>query len=166
MTIALQDKSSEDGNILGDIFTVCSAILFAFYSIFLNIAVPAEMESTFKFSWFLGFVGIINDIAILPLFFIFNWTGLEVFEWPNQKTFIILTINALIGTVISDYCWAKSVVLLGPLITSLGITLTFPISLILDCIVNDKSFSWAYYLGSFFIFGAFGGILFIDYREQ
>jgi len=77
----------------------------------------------------------------------------------------LLTANAVIGTVISDYCWARSVVLLGPLQTSLGITLTFPISLILDHFVNQTSFNWAYYLGSFFIFGAFGGIIYLDYRE-
>lgn len=154
---ALQDNSSEDGNILGNILTVCSAILFAFYIIFVNIAVPEELESTLKFSWFLGFIRLINDIAILTLFFIFDWTGLEVFEWPNQKTFIMLTINALINTVISDYCWARSVVHVGPQITSLGITLTFPIIIIVDYFVNDKYFSWAYYVGSFFIFWAFRG---------
>ena len=80
----MQDKSSEGGSLVGDLFTVLSAIFFAFYSIFLKVAIPEEQEATFKFSWFLGFVGLINDVAILPLFFIFNWTGLEVFQWPNR----------------------------------------------------------------------------------
>ena len=31
--------------------------------------------------------------------------------------------------------------------------------------MNDKSFNWAYYLGSFLIFGAFGGIVYLDYRD-
>lgn len=31
--------------------------------------------------------------------------------------------------------------------------------------MNQTSFNWAYYLGSFFIFGAFGGIIYLDYRE-
>ena len=84
ITIAMQDKSSEGGSLVGDLFTVLSAIFFAFYSIFLKVAIPEEQEATFKFSWFLGFVGLINDVAILPLFFIFNLTGLEVFQWPNR----------------------------------------------------------------------------------
>ena len=150
----------------GDLLTVLSAMFYAFYSSFLKIAVPTEKESTFKFTWFLGFVGLINDVVVLPLFPILNATGVEVFEWPNRQTFLLLTANALVGTVISDYCWARSVVLVGPLITSLGITLTFPISLVLDVFVNDLSFNWAYYLGSFMIFGAFGCIVYLDWRES
>lgn len=102
----------------------------------------------------------------MPFFFIFDWLGIEKFEWPNRKTFILLSVNALIGTVISDYCWARSVVLLGPLITCLGITLTFPISLTIDVWSNGESFSWQYYVGSLLIFTAFGGIITLDYREE
>jgi len=115
IAIAMQDRSSDGGSVLGDLLTGLSAIIFAFYSIFLKIKVPEEQESTFKFSWFLGFVGLFNDIAILPLFFIFNWIGLEEFELPNRETFLLLTVNAIIGTAISDYCWARSLVLIGPL---------------------------------------------------
>lgn len=103
---------------------------------------------------------------ILPLFPIFNWLGIEQFEWPNKQTVGLLAANAFIGTVISDYCWARSVVLLGPLITQLGITLTFPISLTVDVLSKGESFSWGYYLGSLFIFVAFCGIIWIEHKES
>ncbi len=77
-----------------------------------------------------------------------------------------MTANAIIGTVVSDYCWARSVVLNGPLITSLGITLTFPISLTIDVLKNGETFSWQYYIGSVLIFAAFGGIITINWRED
>lgn len=143
-----------------------SAIFYSFYATFLKLKIPPEEEESFKFSWFLGFVGLINDIVILPFFFIFSWIGLEKFQWPNRQTFILLSVNALIGTVISDYCWARSVVLLGPLVTVLGITLTFPISLAVDVFSNGESFTWEYYLGSFFIFAAFGGIVYLDWKKD
>ncbi len=75
-------------------------------------------------------------------------------------------MNAIFGTVISDYCWARSVVLLGPLVTCLGITLTFPISLTIDVLSNGQTFTWQYYVGSALIFIAFGGIVLIDYQEE
>ena len=135
--IALSDQNESNDSshsVLGDVLTVLSAIFYSLYATFLKIKVPPEEEQTFKFTWFLGFVGLINDIAVLPFFFVFNWIGLETFEWPNKETLILLSANALIGTVVSDYCWARSVVLLGPLITALGITLTFPISLTIDLV--------------------------------
>lgn len=79
---------------------------------------------------------------------------------------MLLTVNAIIGTVISDYCWARSVVLLGPLITVLGITLTFPISLTIDVLVNNQKFTWEYYVGTFCIFFAFGGIVVLDWKAK
>lgn len=116
--------------------TVLSAMFYAVYSTFLQLAVPKEKEATFKFTWFLGFVGLFNDIFIIPIFVIFNYTGFETFELPNKQTTLLLSVNALIGTALSDYCWSRSVVLVGPLITALGITLTFPISLVVDVFVN------------------------------
>lgn len=142
-----------------------SAIAYGFYSTFLKVKVPKEKEETFKFSWFLGFVGFFNDFLLLPLFPIFSWIGLEPFEWPNSHTIILLSANAFIGTFVSDYTWAQAVVRLGPLITTLGLTLTFPISLFVDILFNGASYNVLYYLGSFLIFGAFGVIAFIDYKE-
>ena len=51
-------------------------------------------------------VGFFNFIVLFPFFFIFNYTGIETFEWPNSKALGYLALNAILGTVISDYCWA------------------------------------------------------------
>ena len=162
--IAWQDKSTSKNNMIGDLLTILSAVFYSLYATFLKLKVPPEDEEKFKFSWFLGFVGLINDVVILPFFFLFNYLGLETWEWPNHQTLVLLTVNAVFGTVISDYCWAKSVVLLGPLVTVLGITLTFPISLAVDVSRNHESFTWQYYVGSFMIFLAFGGIVGLDWK--
>ena len=143
-----------------------SAMCYAIYATYLKIKVPKEKEETFRFSVFLGFVGLFNDVLLLPVILIFNWTGIEPFEWPNRETLLLLTTNAVIGTVLSDYCWARSVVLLGPLITTLGITLTFPISLAIDVFYHGKTFTWLYLMGSAFIFLSFGVISFYKPNQQ
>jgi solute carrier family 35 protein F5 len=116
----------------GDILSLLSATFYGLYAVILKTKVPEEKEDDFEFSYFLGFVGLFNTVGLLPLFPIFNYTGYEIFEWPSMYVVKGLTINAILGTVISDYCWAKSVVLLGPLLTTLGITLTIPISMVFD----------------------------------
>ena len=117
-------------------------MFYGLYAVILKKRVPEEAESDFDFSYFLGFVGLFNSLCLLPLFPIFNFTGIETFEWPSMKVIQGLTLNAILGTVISDYCWAKSVVLLGPLLTTLGITLTIPISMIFDAYYEKKQFVW------------------------
>ena len=172
--IAVEDRhdAEESGDsgterpVLGDVLSLFSAMSYALYATYLKIKVPEEEEATFKFSYFLGFVGISNDILLLGLFFIFDATGFETFEWPPRETLILLSVNAFFGTFVSDYCWARSVLLLGPFVTTLGITLTFPISAIFDSLVNDAKFSYLYLLGSILIFTAFGVIITKDFMRR
>ena len=86
--IALQDfkngtEDKKDLQAIGDVLTMMSAMCYAIYATYLKIKVPKEKEETFRFSMFLGFVGLINDVLLLPVIFVFNWVGIEVFEWPN-----------------------------------------------------------------------------------
>eukprot|EP00353_Schmidingerella_taraikaensis_P012151 CAMPEP_0185588252 /NCGR_PEP_ID=MMETSP0434-20130131/52314_1 /TAXON_ID=626734 ORGANISM="Favella taraikaensis, Strain Fe Narragansett Bay" /NCGR_SAMPLE_ID=MMETSP0434 /ASSEMBLY_ACC=CAM_ASM_000379 /LENGTH=306 /DNA_ID=CAMNT_0028210759 /DNA_START=203 /DNA_END=1119 /DNA_ORIENTATION=- len=168
--IAVEDKNDSTDEtekpILGDALSLLSALSYGFYATYLKIKVPESEEATFKFSYFLGFVGLCNDVLLIPLFFIFNATGFETFEWPDKHTLLLLSINALVGTCISDYCWGKSVILLGPFVTTLGITITFPLSAIFDTVVNGAKFTWLYFLGSILIFAAFGVIMVSEWRRK
>jgi solute carrier family 35 protein F5 len=82
VVITRQD-SKEQTNWLGDFFTLLSAVIYACYANYLKVKVPEETEKNFHFSWFFGFIGAINDVIILPLFPLFDWLGIEQFEWPN-----------------------------------------------------------------------------------
>lgn len=96
-----------------------------------------------------------------------HYTGLETFELPNNKALIALTVNAVIGTVISDYAWARSVVLMGPLLTTLGIALTIPISMIVDAIfISKKQYNWFFYVGCSCIIVSFCVMSWLDYKAQ
>lgn len=137
--VALSDKGDQSqDNLKGNLFSLLSASFYGLYSVFLKKQIPIEKEPQFKFSYFLGFVGLFNSFLLLPLFPILNYTNIELFEFPNKKALLALSLNAIFGTVISDYCWARSVILNGPLITTLGITLTIPISMIIDSYFANK----------------------------
>ena len=168
--IALEDSKNSKGEtsdkpVLGDILSLVGAMCYGVYATYLQVKIPSEKEAEFKFSYFLGFVGLLNDIFLLPLIIIFDITGFETFKWPPRETLLLLSINAFFGTLVSDYCWARSVVLLGPLVTTLGITITFPISGIYDKFVNDDEFTVIYFVGSICIFTSFGVISYFDYRD-
>ena len=78
----------------------------------------------------------------------------------------MLLAQAVVGTCFSDYCWTRALFLLGPLVTTLGITLTFPISGCYDRFVNDEKFTLTYFAGSVLIFTAFDVISYVDYNSQ
>ena len=109
-------------------------------------------------------VGLFNAVFLLPLFPILDYTGVEIFEWPNLPALGAMTLNAIFGTVISDFCWCKSVVLLGPLLPTLGIALTIPLAMLYNVIIEGQKFSLVYYLGSVIIVAAFLALSARDYQ--
>jgi len=168
VTLADRDgqHSGQQDTLKGNLFSLLSATFYGLYAVVLKKRVPSDQEADFKFSYFLGFVGLFNAICLLPLFPLLDLTGVEPFEWPNRSAVAELALNAVLGTVISDYCWAKSVVLLGPLLTTLGIALTIPISMIVDGLGAKKHFTWEYFLGSALILGSFVLEAWFDFRNK
>ena len=103
-------------------------------------------------------------MLLIPIFFILHYTGVEPFELPNKAALVALSVNAVIGTVISDYAWARSVVLMGPLLTTLGIACTMPISMIVDAIfISKKQYNWYFYAGCSCIIVSFCVMSYLDY---
>jgi solute carrier family 35, member F5 len=147
--------------LLGDGLTLLSAVWYGVYATFLKL----KEKKIYSMSVFLGLVGAINIFVLLPLFPIFHYTGIESFRWPNARSFMFLSINAFISWF-SDYWWANSVVLLGPLFTQLGISLWIPLGMLATGIFNKVNFGWMYYLGTIMVFFSFIGVTWLQYREM
>ena len=128
------DPKAPNDSFKGNVFSLASAVCYGLYAVWLKRKVPKEDEEEFNFSLFLGFVGLFNTILLLPVFLVLNYTGVETFEMPNGEALAYMSLNAVIGTLISDYCWARSVVILGPLLTTMGIGTTIPLSMIVDAL--------------------------------
>ena len=76
-------EDSRKESLKGDVLSLLSAMFYGAYAVTLKKRIPAEKEESFKFSYFLGFVGLFNVVFLMPLFPILNYTGIETFEWPN-----------------------------------------------------------------------------------
>lgn len=50
-------------------------------------------------------MGLWNLILMWPVFFVLNFTQIEIFELPNRSQFMVLFLNGFIGTVISEALW-------------------------------------------------------------
>lgn len=148
--VALADGGGSSGrhdSIIGNSLSLFSSLMYACYIVLLKLAV--QDESRVNMSLFFGFVGISNMVFLWPLMFVLDWTGLEDMGLPGDAaTWLFLMINALVGTVLSDYIWLLSVLYTTPLISTIGLSLSTPVAMVSDYLLFDKTFSDMYLAGS------------------
>ena len=148
---------------MGNTSCLLSAVFYAAYSLYLKVTITKDKQTSFNFTYLLGFVGIFNLIFILPVLGGLHASGVERFNWPDNRTWGLLLLNAFLANFLWDYCYLRSIMLLGPLITNTGLCLSFPLSLVVDVFVYELNFTWLYFVGSACVFIAFSVIMFADY---
>jgi len=153
LTITFSDKSDgDDGEegFWGDVLSLLSSVFYGVYATFLKWKMPEEDDRQGKVNLglFFGLVGVFNVVLLGWLFPVLDYTGVEVFELPSKAVLGMLFLNAFFGTVLSDFFWAKSVLLLSPLITTVGMSLTIPASMIMDFVLHGSTFHILYVFGS------------------
>lgn len=158
--ISIEDSSSETESIVGDFLALVSAVFYSLYCIFLS-----KYSQVVYLPHLFGFVGLVNFLFFWPFFAVFQYFGLEKFEIPTGTVWLFLFINALFGTFLSDLLWAFSIKLLNPVVCTLGITLTIPLSMTVDFLVNGKNFSVSYMLGGLMIVAGFFVISLFQHPE-
>mmetsp|Transcript_12909 Transcript_12909/g.11431 ORF Transcript_12909/g.11431 Transcript_12909/m.11431 type:complete len:136 (-) Transcript_12909:31-438(-) len=124
------------------------------------------MEDKISFFNILAWIGIFSTIAFWPLIFIFHYTGIEIFELPHGINAAYMAINIVFGTLLLEYCWGRSTILLGPLLTNTSAILVVPISILVDSLWIGDSFSWMYFIGTGLILIGFLLIATKDYLNS
>ena len=131
---------------LGDALAFCSAIVYAFYAILIKKQIGDE--SRVNMPLFFGLVGLMNVLFMWPGLVVLHLTGVETFELPpTTKVFVIVAVNSL-SSMVADFAWAYSMLLTSPLITTVGLSMTIPLSLIGQMILDNQYSSVTYWLGA------------------
>lgn len=93
----------EPQNSRGIVLAVMSAFFYACYLVLVKR--KNDTDEKVDIIEFFGFVGLWNIVLLWPLFLVLNFSQLEPFEMPNRRQFLVLFLNGLIGTVISEALW-------------------------------------------------------------
>jgi solute carrier family 35 protein F5 len=148
---------------LGDALALLSAILYGVYTVTLKKATLTALPRSINMPLFFGFVGTFNFIFLAPLFPILHFTGLEPFALPpTRRIWTVLIINSM-ASFGSDICWAYAMVLTSPLLVTVGLSLTIPLSLVGEMLLQGHYEGWVYWVGAGIVVGSF---LFIDQEEK
>ncbi|XP_048576773.1 solute carrier family 35 member F5 isoform X2 [Nematostella vectensis] len=153
--VTLSDANSKKGGInYGAIWSLLGAVLYACYLVLLKRKVPDETKM--DITMFFGFVGAMNILLLWPGFFILHYSGFEAFELPRgYSVWGYLTLNAFIGTVLSEFLWLWGCFLTSSLAATLSLSLVIPLTMLVDVFMNRVKFSLLFLLGTLPVFASF-----------
>jgi len=94
---------------------------------------------------------------------VLHLTGLETFSFPDTKrVWAIVLINST-ASLVSDICWAYAMLLTSPLVVTVGLSLTIPLSLVVQVFLQGQYSSAMYWIGAAVVFFSF---LFVNYESK
>jgi solute carrier family 35 protein F5 len=138
---------------LGDALAFLSAILYGFYAILMKKRIGDEARVDLPL--FFGLVGLFNLAILWPGFFLLHFFGDEPFELPpTARVWTIVMVNSA-TSLLSDFCWAYAMLLTSPLLVTVGLSLTIPLSLVGEMILRREFEGWVYWVGAGVVFLGF-----------
>ncbi|KAJ9142791.1 Vacuolar membrane protein [Pleurostoma richardsiae] len=146
---------------VGDAMALFSAMVYGLYVTVMKRRVGSE--DRVDMSLFFGLVGLFNVLLLWPGFFILHFTGIETFQMPpTGKIWAIIMINS-VASFVSDVSWAYAMLLTTPLVVTVGLSLTIPLSLIGEMIQYAQYSTWVYWVGAGVVFLSF---VFINHESH
>lgn len=125
------NKEENDGRLWGDALGLLSAVGYGAYAVMIRVLLPHD-ESLVNMQLFLGFVGLWNCILLAPVA-IFQLSSLVSLSWI---VFGFVVLKGLLDNVLSDYLWARAVVLTSATVATVGLGLTIPLAFCSDVVLG------------------------------
>ncbi|KAF1933248.1 uncharacterized protein M421DRAFT_415596 [Didymella exigua CBS 183.55] len=146
---------------LGDVMAFVSAVLYGFYAVLMKKRIGSE--SRVNMPLFFGLVGLSNVVLLWPGLVILHLTRIEPFQLPPTRSILAIVLVNSASSLVSDFCWAYAMLLTSPLVVSVGLSLTIPLSLVGQMVLDGQYASWLYWVGAAIMVVSF---LFINAEEK
>lgn len=153
---ASQQQSSMSITLTGDSFALIGALVYGCYTTLFKH--KEKLVSRYDMNLVFGLIGLCTLTTMWPTYFLYQKyiNPFETLDFPPSSTILMLILFNCSLSFISNYCWAKSVILLSsPLVVTMGLTMTIPLAMLGDMIFNHKPFSLHYLFGAFYIIQGF-----------
>ena len=127
--------SWEGHAIWGDTLGLLSAVGYGTYTVMIRVLCPRD-ERCMSMQLLLGYIGLLNAIVLSPvaLYVLFFQTT------AHKLTAIVLgylVAQGLLDNVLSDYLWARAVILTSATVATVGLGLTIPLAFVSDWILGN-----------------------------
>eukprot|EP00536_Pseudo-nitzschia_multiseries_P003411 jgi/Psemu1/301949/fgenesh1_kg.52_\ len=125
----IADDDGDDLHFWGDILSVISAAFYGIYAVMIRVLCPRD-ENLMSMQLFLGYVGLWNMLLLSPV--AIYQLGIAKSVTLSLWIFFCLVVNGFFNNVLSDYLWARSVVLTSATVATVGLGLTIPLAFASD----------------------------------
>nr|UJH94424.1 ST.2 [Starmerella bombicola] len=131
---------------LGNMLSLGSAFLYGVYTTLLKRQVGQESNLNTKL--FFGFVGLFTLVGLWPFVILLDYLNIETFSLPpSSKIWVLLALNGA-AIMVSDFCWVLSMLMTSPLVVSVGLSATIPLSMFGEAVLYHRRVSLVYLLGA------------------
>ena len=164
----LSDKDNQgDQNTMrlwGDATGLLAAVGYGFYTVLIRKTCHSKPHDSSNnnnedgdknMALIFGYIGACNMILLAP--FAFYQFLILPNNIPSRKEFQWIVINGLLDNVLSDYLWARAVVLTSATVATVGVGLTIPLAFVSDVFIMKRKSSNE--LDLFSILGALGVLI-------
>lgn len=151
-TTALTNVNLFGGHVMwGDALGLLSAVGYGAYAVMIRLYCPHD-ERKMSMQLLLGYIGLFNAVCLSPIcMYILMWpspatasgedattgtTGQGTLTWV---VFGYLMANGILDSVLSDYLWARAVVLTSATVATVGLGLTIPLAMVSDWVTGNTN---------------------------
>ena len=119
---------------LGDLCSSIGALMYALYTT--RLAYFAPNDDQISMPLFFGLLGVINMVLLFPVVAGLHYSGIKSLSGVDGTIFGLLFLKGLFDNVLSDYPWAKAILLISPTVANIGCSLTVPMAIGSDFIMH------------------------------
>lgn len=155
--VGLADRNGEGTNsVAGDALCLFAAIMYGVYTTALRVLVPDDRSVSFQLLF--GYVGLLSLLLLLPptLLLLLTHALPSVFAGLSLSVLGFIVLNGLADNVLSDYLWARSIVLTSPTVATVGLSLTIPLAFLSDAALGKAHGGLKEVLGAVAVAAGFG----------
>ena len=126
------DSQGSKAHFYGALWNIVSAVLYAIYTKSLNVI----YKDNFDYGMFLGMLGLINVIILIPLLIMAHVWNIETFVMPSFLDLARDMGYAFLCTGMFEFFWANAATKLGAVVATVGFTaVMLPACLVIDFVL-------------------------------
>mmetsp|Transcript_78 Transcript_78/g.175 ORF Transcript_78/g.175 Transcript_78/m.175 type:complete len:386 (-) Transcript_78:70-1227(-) len=165
--LSLENSQGGKDSAIGYVWEIGSVILYAVYEVFYKKYCCDDSDTfpTANSQRFFGTTGVMSLLVLWPLFFAFDKTGYEKFEWPTSDQVYYIVIVAACDTIFNLFL-VVTILLTSPLFTSVGTILVIPIGCLVDYLWKDTELAPKAYYGVVMIIFGFAMMVYSEHKEH